>query len=84
MDINYHWPEDWQKMVPENLLGAKHVFADGDSIEIVSVKLRDFDGGISPFVSYQIQQGPGIPRKLVMEFNEFIKTYGHLFPDVFK
>ena len=54
MDINYHWPEDWQKMVPENLLGAKHTFSDNDSIEIVAVKLRDFDGGISPFISYQI------------------------------
>ena len=44
MDINYNWPEDWKNVVPENLLGAKHIFADGDSIEVVAVKLRDFDG----------------------------------------
>lgn len=84
MDINFNWPEHWKKVVPENLIGAKHNFADGDSIEVLEVKLRDFDGGISPFVSYYIRQGPGIPRKLVMEFNEFVGAYRHLFPDVFK
>jgi len=32
-------------------------------------------------VTYHIQQGPGIPRKLIMELNEFIGTYGHLFQE---
>jgi hypothetical protein len=84
MDVNYNWSEDWEKIIPKNLIGAKHTFSDNDSIEIIAVKLRDFDEGISPFITYLIQQGPGIPRKLVMEFNEFIRTYGHLFPEVFK
>lgn len=78
------WPEEWQRKVPKDLVGSKYSFADGDSLEVVEVKMRDYDGGIRPFVSYQTKQGPGIPRKLVMEYNEFIATYGHLFPDLFK
>ena len=59
-----------------NLVGKKHVFPDGDSIEVIQIKNRD--EGVR-LVTYHLQQGPGIPRKLVMELTEFITTYGHLF-----
>lgn len=54
----------------------KHQFEDGDSIEVIQLKSRNDEIHL---VTYHIQQGPGIPRKLVMELNEFIDTYGHLF-----
>lgn len=59
-----------------DLVGKKHVFPDGDSIEVVQIKNRD--EGLR-LVTYHLQQGPGIPRKLVMEMDEFLSTYGHLF-----
>lgn len=62
---------DWA----EKLLGKVYKFEDGDSIEVVQVKRRD----TGPWITYHIQQGPGIPRKMVMEANEFNATYGHLF-----
>lgn len=65
---------DWA----EKLLGKKHTFEDGDSIEVVQVKRRD----TGPWITYHIQQGPGIPRKMVMEAREFNETYGHLFGDL--
>lgn len=61
-----------------NLVGKKHTFPDGDSITVIQVK--DRDEGVR-LVTYHIQQGPGIPRKLVMEMAEFLSTYGHLFRD---
>ena len=42
----------------------------------MQIKLRD---GNIPWVTYHLQQGPGIPRKQVMQYNEFVGTYGHLF-----
>lgn len=59
-----------------NLVGKKYTFPDGDSIEVKQIKPRD--PGIN-LVTYHLQQGPGIPRKLVMELAEFELTYGHLF-----
>ncbi len=59
-----------------DLVGKKHTFADGDSISVTQIKLRDAN---QYWVTYHIQQGPGIPRKLVMPLEEFIGTYGHLF-----
>ena len=60
------------------LVGRKFEFEDGNSIKVVQVKIRDEN---KPFVTYHIQQGPGIPRKLVMEGEEFLNTFGHLFKD---
>ncbi len=60
----------------KDLVGQKFVFADGDSLEIIQIKSRDED---THLVTYHVQQGPGIPRKLVMELDEFIGTYGYLF-----
>ena len=59
-----------------NLVGKKHIFPDGDSIEVTQIKNRD--EGVR-LVTFHLQQGPGIPRKLVLEMVEFMSTYGHLF-----
>ena len=60
----------------EELVGKTHTFEDGDSITVTQVKYRGPEQGL---VTYHIQQGPGIPRKLVMTVEEFMNTYGHLF-----
>jgi hypothetical protein len=59
-----------------DLVGKSHTFPDGDSITVVQIKMRDAN---RLWVTYNIQQGPGIPRKLVMPLDEFMGTYGHLF-----
>jgi|TARA_R110001592_G_scaffold338145_1_gene625052 hypothetical protein len=75
------------KLKLEKLVGAKYSFPDGDNIQVVEIKLRDRGienkgkEGIAPFVTYRIQQGPGIPRQLSMFYQEFIDTYGHLFTE---
>jgi hypothetical protein len=60
----------------DELVGKKHTFEDGDSIEVIQIKSRNQEHHL---VTYHIQQGPGIPRKQVMELNEFVSTYGQLF-----
>lgn len=60
----------------EDLVGQTYTFADGDSLTVVHIKWR---GDEDFLVSYSVQQGPGIPRKLVMSLNEFLATYGYLF-----
>lgn len=59
-----------------DLVGKSHTFEDGDSITVTQIKIRDEN---MQWVTYHIQQGPGIPRKLVMKYDEFVVTYGHLF-----
>jgi hypothetical protein len=66
-------PIDYAEL--QAMVGKKYVFEDGDSIEIVQIKRRD----TGPWVTYHVQQGPGIPRKLLMMLDEFHITYGHLF-----
>lgn len=63
-------------MNPNDLIGQKYVFEDGDSITITQIKIRD---GNEPWVTYETQSGPGIPRKYVMTLHEFHGHYGHLF-----
>ena len=65
-------------LTKDNIVGLKHQFEDGDSIEVIQVKSRNEELHL---VTYHIQQGPGIPRKLILELNEFIDTYGHLFQE---
>jgi hypothetical protein len=59
----------------QDLIGKSFTFDDGDSIEVIQVKRRE----TGPWVTYHIQQGPGIPRKMIMSLEEFMDTYGHLF-----
>jgi len=60
------------------LVGKSHKFEDGDSITVIQIKSRSFELE-DHLVTFLIQQGPGIPRKLVMNYVEFTGTYGHLF-----
>lgn len=60
----------------EKLIGLRHIFADGDWLEVQHIKWRGDEDFI---VAFLVQQGPGIPRKLVMSLQEFLGTYGHLF-----
>ena len=60
----------------QDLIGQKFTFADGDYLEVIQIKWR---GDEDYLVTYHVQQGPGIPRKLVMSLQEFIATYGYLF-----
>lgn len=60
----------------EKLVGKKYVFDDGDSIEVIQIKSR---GPGQHYVTFHIQQGPGISRKLILPMAEFSTTYGHLF-----
>jgi hypothetical protein len=60
----------------EDLIGKVYTFEDGDTLTIVHIKWR---GDEDFLVSYLVQQGPGIPRKLVMSLQEFLATYGYLF-----
>lgn len=62
---------DWST----KLLGKVYVFEDGDRIEVIQVKRRD----TGPWITYNVYQGPGIPRKMIMMAEEFNVTYGHLF-----
>lgn len=60
----------------QKFVGKKFVFEDGDSIEVVQIKSR---GPGQHYITYHIQQGPGISRKLILPLTEFASTYGHLF-----
>jgi len=56
-------------------IGKTFVFEDGNSIKVTQMKPRS-EGVL---VTYEIQNGTGIPRRLVMELKEFTNTFGHLF-----
>lgn len=58
------------------LEGKQYHFEDGNSIEVLQVKTRD-EGQL--WVHYMIKHPGSMPRKLVMEMNEFSVTFGHLF-----
>jgi hypothetical protein len=65
-------------MTPNELVGKKYEFEDGNSIEVTQVKRRDEEQG-GDAVTYNIVTGPGIPKRQVMSYDEFISTFGHLF-----
>lgn len=61
--------------------GLKYKFEDGNYIEIVQIKSGEFNGENTQIVTYNIGGPRNLPRKLVMEINEFISNFGHLFED---
>lgn len=63
-------------MIDHELVGKSYVFEDGNTIKVTQMKSRD-EGKV--LVTYEIQSGPGLPRRLVMEYPEFVSTFGHLF-----
>jgi hypothetical protein len=60
----------------DDLVGQSYTFEDGNSITVTQIKRRD---GEEYWVTFQVVTGPGIPRRQVMEYHEFMHTYGHLF-----
>lgn len=62
-----------------DLVGKKHTFEDGQSIEVIQVKGREVDSTFMQYVTYQTAHPRGLPRKLVMSEKQFIAEYGHLF-----
>lgn len=68
--------EPYDYNLGQDLVGKIFTFEDGDSIEVIQVKRRD----TGPAVTYHVIQSGGLPRKLVLSLEEFMDTYGHLFP----
>ena len=60
----------------EDLIGQVYEFDDGNTIEVIQIRWR---GDEDFYITFHVQQGPGIPRKLVMPIVEFLATYGYLF-----
>lgn len=61
------------------LLGKDYIFDDGSVIKVIQIKNRDYNENIEPFVTFTVQTGNSLPRKLVMREQEFLDIYGHLF-----
>ena len=61
-----------------DLVGKSYRFDDGAMITVIQIKKTDEDRG-GHLVTYLTQQGPNLPRKLVLPIQEFIGYYGHLF-----
>lgn len=60
----------------DNLVGKYYQFDDGSRITVTQIKIRDDN---IPWITYHVSQGPGLPRKLVLKYTEFLDYYGHLF-----
>lgn len=59
--------------------GDKYTFEDGNYIEVIQIKNAEFNGENTQVVTYNICGPRSLPRKLVMDINEFISNFGHLF-----
>ncbi len=59
-----------------DLVGKTYRFEDGNYITVIQVKARD-EG--KKLVTYHIGDGGSLPRKLVMDLEEFTTTFSHLF-----
>jgi len=65
-------------MTPQELVGKSYIFEDGNRIEVIQIREQDeMRGGAS--VTYLAYQGPGIPQKLILNYDQFIDIYGQLF-----
>lgn len=64
----------------ENIVpGKRYQFEDGNYIEVIQIKYGEMNGENTNIVTYLIGSPKGIPRKLVMDINQFISNFGHLF-----
>ena len=61
--------------------GDRYDFEDGNYIEVLQVKDAERDGSITQIVTYFIGGPKTLPRKLIMEINQFISNFSHLFVD---
>jgi hypothetical protein len=58
------------------LIGKSITLEDQHTMTVIQAKVRDEN---KVFITYHIQQGNSIPRKLIMELTEFEGKYGELF-----
>ena len=56
-------------------------FEDGGYIEVIQINNAEHQGENTQIVTYNIGGPKNLPRKLVMEINQFISNFGHLFAD---
>ena len=61
--------------------GDKFKFEDENFIEVLQIKNAERNGENTQIVTYIIGGPKNLPRKLVMEINEFLSNFGHLFTD---
>ena len=61
--------------------GDSYRFDDGSLIHIIQIKNAEYQGENTQIVTYTINGPMDLPRKLVMEVNQFIGNFGHLFTD---
>ena len=59
----------------------RYQFEDGGYIEVIQIKNAEHQGENTQMVTYIIGGPKNLPRKLVMEVNQFISNFGHLFAD---
>jgi hypothetical protein len=64
-----------------DLLGKKYKFEDGNYIEVIQIKSGEFNGENTQIVTYNIGGPKDVPRKLVMDINQFVNNFGHLFQE---
>lgn len=67
-----------RRSLMNDLVGKTYRFGDGNFITVIQIKARD-EG--KKLITYTVGDGGSLPRKLVMEMEEFSKTFGHLFTD---
>ena len=61
--------------------GDRYNFEDGGYIEVVQIKNAEYQSEVTQMITYNIGGPKNLPRKLVMEVNQFISNFGHLFED---
>ena len=61
--------------------GDSYRFEDGSLIQVIQIKQAEYQGENTQIVTYTINGPMDLPRKLVMEVNQFISNFGHLFTD---
>jgi hypothetical protein len=61
--------------------GDRYQFEDGNYIEVIQIKTAEYQNEVTEMVTYHISGPRSLPRKLVMEINQFISNFGHLFED---
>jgi len=64
-----------------DLLGKKYKFEDGNYIEVIQIKSGEFNGENTQIVTYNIGGPKDAPRKLVIDINQFVNNFGHLFQE---
>ena len=60
----------------QNMVGREYIFEDGNSITVREIKRRDEE---QYWVTYVVKNGPGVPARFLLEWNQFKEHYGHLF-----